>query len=62
MDYPHLRRLAFCPWCGRRKDDGLVICWPCHRELKDQHRGTWGKEAERYLDRFERTMANRGSA
>jgi hypothetical protein len=31
IDYPNIRASEHCPMCGRDKDQGLLVCWPCYR-------------------------------
>ena len=47
IDHPNCRSLTFCPRCGADKDQGLVLCWPCHRKTKND------QEYGRILDIFE---------
>lgn len=30
-DYPNIRASLTCPCCGKPKDKGCVVCWPCYR-------------------------------
>jgi hypothetical protein len=45
----HVRADSTCPVCHGRKDHGLLVCWPCHRELKRQHHGGYGDKAEQAI-------------
>lgn len=32
MDYQRIRNDNVCPFCLGPKGNGLIACWPCHRE------------------------------
>lgn len=38
-DYPNMRALPICIVCHGPKDQGLVICWACHRQQKRLNAG-----------------------
>lgn len=40
--FPTIRRAVVCPHCFKRKDVGNVVCWGCHREMKNAHDGGYG--------------------
>ena len=54
----HVRALPTCPNCGRPKDKGLLVCWPCHREQKRRNDGGYSLRLTRKLDSIEKTLAN----
>lgn len=39
---PRVRTLLHCPKCTRDKSPGLLLCWPCHNELKMHHDAGYG--------------------
>ena len=41
-DHPRIRNLQVCPKCAQHKERGLVVCWPCHRDLKRVYGGGYG--------------------
>jgi hypothetical protein len=32
MDFQNVRAVKTCVLCGKKKDAGLVACWPCYRK------------------------------
>lgn len=51
LDYPHCRKCASCPWCGRHKERGLLVCWPCYGRL--DLRNGMSKHVRMNLDQYE---------
>lgn len=47
--YPHIRAMTLCLACGGGKTVGLLVCWPCHNELKMVHDVGYGLTMERVL-------------
>ena len=33
IDHPLVRASTRCPICHEPKDKGLVMCWPCYRQI-----------------------------
>ena len=63
--YPRIRAMLNCVNCGNAKDQGLILCWPCHHNLKQRHNGGYGKRVEGFLERREESLefrANHGIA
>jgi hypothetical protein len=61
-DNPHVRADATCPLCLGVKDDGLVLCWQCHRKQKRLFDGSYGQLAEALIARRDRYLAQGGRA
>lgn len=53
MSDVHVRQLPICLSCKGAKDQGLVLCWPCHREQKRLNEGGYSPEVQDLIDRFE---------
>lgn len=51
-DYDKVRRLRTC-LCGDAKDEGLILCWPCHRREKRFNDGGYSAETLELLDTLE---------
>lgn len=47
--YPHVRAMKTCLACGRVKDVGLLVCWPCNNHLKIVHDVGYGPDVDRVL-------------
>jgi hypothetical protein len=57
MDHPNCRASAICPLCGKDKDRGSVVCWPCYSK-HNMRRGDSAVVAFT-LDTFERAYSER---
>lgn len=51
--YPHVRAMLECPRCWKPKGAGLLLCWPCHHNLKKRHNGGYGRRVEAQLAELE---------
>lgn len=56
-DNPHVRADSTCPLCLHAKDQGLVLCWPCHHEQKRLFDACYGQLAEALIARRDRYLA-----
>lgn len=54
---PMVRRWHTCPKCLNSKDEGLVLCWPCHRTEKRQNDGGYSVETEAKIALAEKKLA-----
>jgi hypothetical protein len=52
-DYPHVRTLLACPKCSQPKDQGLLLCWPCHRQQKREHGGGYSAQTMHAIETLE---------
>lgn len=55
-DNPRVRLSKVCPVCGKAKQTGLVLCWPCHHTAKAAHDGCYGAFVERRIAACERFL------
>ena len=49
LQHDRVRAVTFCPRCFGTKDQGLLVCWPCHARLKRAYDGGYGRVMERRL-------------
>ena len=54
---PHVRAFRTCICCGKQKDVGLVLCWPCHSKQKSRNYGGYSKNINLALNNLERQLA-----
>ena len=52
----HVRADSTCPLCLGLKDQGLVLCWPCHRSEKRANGGKYSDFAERRIAATEKLL------
>ena len=52
----HVRQDSTCPLCLGIKDQGLVLCWPCHRKEKAANHGCYSDFAERRIAATEKLL------
>ena len=52
IDRPKVRAMRFC-LCGSEKDEGCLLCWPCHRREKALNAGGYGDDTLLLLDQME---------
>ena len=45
MMHPILRCMPTCPLCLEPKDQGRLICWPCHKTQTAHNRGGYSEHA-----------------
>lgn len=50
QQFPHVRALTICLACGGPKDAGLLVCWPCHNELKLIHDHGYGPDVDLLIE------------
>lgn len=50
VDHPLVRSSYICPLCRNHKDQGLVLCWPCHRKEKAANGGCYSNTAETIIE------------
>jgi hypothetical protein len=55
-DHPLTRKHGLCAVCGRHKDAGLLVCWPCYRK-HDFRNGAQGARVDDLIDDAERYLA-----
>lgn len=55
IDYPSVRRACFCPRCHGDKEMGLVLCWPCFNDEREQNDGGFSEALRDHLDMLEQT-------
>jgi hypothetical protein len=58
IDNPRVRRGFTCPLCYGPKDAGLVVCWPCNRQEKNNNNGSYSNWAEDTITAFEDFLAS----
>lgn len=50
IDNPHVRNDTICPLCRKRKDTGLVLCWPCHHKEKVENFDCYSQTTETIIE------------
>lgn len=58
--FSRIRALKVCLNCGNAKDQGLILCWPCHHNLK-AYDGCYSKKTDQFLERREESLKARNA-
>lgn len=48
------RLATFCPGCGKPKEPGLIVCWPCFKYRNDGFKWAGDCDLEKWLQRIGR--------
>lgn len=54
--YERVRDGFTCPRCWGSKDQGTLLCWPCHHKEKNRHDGCYSKTTERAIAAYNDLM------